>query len=167
PGPFEAETPVFSGAHDWRQVHFEVPASLVPIRFRFRFGSDGAVAGEGWYIDDVTLVPAEPGLAQGPDGRTLPRSLRLHPAAPNLLGGRGRGSRLRLDLPSPTPVSLSVVDPSGRRVRHLLSGALPAGCHIVAWDGCDDRGRALGSGAYFCILETPRQRQCQRLLIVR
>ncbi|MBD3237599.1 MAG: hypothetical protein GF330_12915, partial [Candidatus Eisenbacteria bacterium] len=47
PGPFEAETPVFSGAHDWRQVHFEVPASLVPIRFRFRFGSDGAVAGEG------------------------------------------------------------------------------------------------------------------------
>ena len=38
---------------------------------------------------------------------------------------------------------------SGRRVRSLLESHLPAGRHLIAWDGADDEGRALVSGVYF------------------
>ena len=167
PGPFAAETPVFSGSQDWRQVHFVVSASLVPVHFRFRFGSDGAVGGEGWYIDDVTLVPADPGLAGSDEGSELPLRLALRPAGPNPFGAGSRDSRLQLDLPRKTQLQMTVVDPSGRLVRRLLHGELPAGRHFVAWDGRDGRGHLLGSGAYFCILETPNGRLAQRLVVVR
>ena len=58
-GPFPAGTQIFSGRHDWRQEVFDL--SLFPagqVYFRFRFGSDGSVTGEGWYIDDVEMLPS-------------------------------------------------------------------------------------------------------------
>lgn len=58
PCPFAAGTPVYSGQHDWEEAVFDL--AIIPlggeVQFRFRFGSDGAVTGEGWYIDDVKLV---------------------------------------------------------------------------------------------------------------
>ncbi len=57
PGPFRNNMPCFSGRHDWQLAVFDLsnfpPA---PVQFRFRFGSDGANTGEGWYIDEVELV---------------------------------------------------------------------------------------------------------------
>lgn len=49
-------------------------------------------------------------------------------------------------------VSLTLHDVSGRRVRTLVDGAMPAGPARVAWDGRDDLGRMLTSGVYFARL---------------
>ena len=49
-------------------------------------------------------------------------------------------------------VELSVYDVSGRLVATLISGSLPAGAHVVTWDGTDAAGRSVSSGVYFARL---------------
>lgn len=43
---------------------------------------------------------------------------------------------------------MAVHDVRGRLVRSLPAGSLDAGPHTLAWDGWDDSGRAVASGAY-------------------
>jgi hypothetical protein len=51
------ETPCFAGTLDWHQVEFNLADYWdSDCMFRFRFGSDGAVNAEGWYIDDVRIT---------------------------------------------------------------------------------------------------------------
>jgi hypothetical protein len=53
--PFEAGTGVFSGSHGWQQETFPLGSTSGNVKFRFVFGSDAYVTGEGWYIDDVSI----------------------------------------------------------------------------------------------------------------
>ncbi len=53
--PFEGDTPCFAWTDDWTKVEFDLSAYSGPVRIRFVFGSDGYVADEGWYIDDVVI----------------------------------------------------------------------------------------------------------------
>jgi carboxypeptidase T len=79
PGPFPADTPVFSGTFDWREDAIDVTGVTGNVQFRFRFGSDGADAQEGWYVDDVILadmsdtnqLPTAPLLVSPADGATV------------------------------------------------------------------------------------------------
>jgi bacillopeptidase F len=63
--PFPGGIPCFSGSFDWEEAEFDLEAwSGETVQFRFRFGSDGGAALEGWYLDDVALwgyVGSEPG----------------------------------------------------------------------------------------------------------
>lgn len=68
PGPFSAGTPVFSGSFDWRQDAVVIEDQAGSVQFRFRFGSDGATAREGWYVDDVVVS----GVAGGNTPPTAP-----------------------------------------------------------------------------------------------
>ena len=52
-------------------------------------------------------------------------------------------------------VDLSVFDLRGRRIRRLATGPLPAGVHQAEWDGTDEQGRRLASGAYLVRLVGP------------
>jgi len=145
-GPFPAETPVWSGSHDWEPVTVDLFEYTGPIKLRWVFGSDGAVTAEGWYIDDVHIRAGIPAHAGGrPAGRNLPR---LHPVRA-LAGG---ALEIRFTLPQAAPVRLAVYDASGRLVNGLAEGAYDAGDHVIAWDGRDLRARPLGRGTYFCRL---------------
>jgi hypothetical protein len=71
-------------------------------------------------------------------------------AAPNPFPG---STRLSFILEEPASVDLSIIDAEGRRVATLLErAALAAGLHVVPWDGCDSRGRALAAGVYYEVL---------------
>ncbi len=63
PGPFAPETPCYSGTIVWGYAIFDLEGEGT-ARFRFRFGSDGAVSSVGWFVDDVQIVkvsnPAAP-----------------------------------------------------------------------------------------------------------
>jgi flagellar hook assembly protein FlgD len=50
-------------------------------------------------------------------------------------------------------VSLAIYGLRGERIRTLIDGERAAGAHSIVWDGRDDRGRAVGAGAYFYRLE--------------
>ena len=46
------------------------------------------------------------------------------------------------------PVTLTVTDAAGRKVRTLVQGRMAAGEYSVVWDGTDEAGRRVASGAY-------------------
>ncbi len=56
--PFPAGTPCYAGVNvGWSQASFDLSAYAGQnAQVRFRFGSDGYVVEEGWYIDDVQIA---------------------------------------------------------------------------------------------------------------
>ena len=58
-------------------------------------------------------------------------------------------TRFHIDLPTEGRTSLRIYDIGGRLVRALLDSELPAGGHVVLWEGRDDRGAQIASGIYF------------------
>ena len=160
PGPFAAETPVYSGSHGWEEVSVDLGGYAGTARIRFAFGSDGAVAGEGWYVDDVA-VTLQLSAAEGSTGR-LP--LALHP-----VGRRpaDHQAAVRLDLPAAGRVELGVYDINGRLVRTLHTGALSAGVHPFVWDARESSGRAAAAGVYWIRAQVGGEARTARTVIVR
>jgi len=70
----------------------------------------------------------------------------LYPARPN--PNRGTAT-IRFQLAQPGEVTLRVFDLTGRCVRTLAEGALPAGEQTRVWDGADNRGGRLSAGVYW------------------
>lgn len=58
-------------------------------------------------------------------------------------------SEIRFGLVRPVRTRLAIVDVTGRAVRTLTDGTLPAGEHGVTWDGRDASGGAVAPGIYF------------------
>jgi hypothetical protein len=87
----------------------------------------------------ITLVStAVPGLDPDAPGLALA-------ALPNPFTAE---SSIGLRLADPAAVRLTVHDVTGRLVRTLLAGVLPAGDHRVRWDGRDAAGRTVAAGSY-------------------
>jgi hypothetical protein len=80
------------------------------------------------------LAPAVPGLAINPN----PFSAK---------------TQIHYSLPKQLKVELSVYNLRGQKVRSLETEIKSSGEHILAWDGRDDRGEALGSGIYLLRFE--------------
>jgi len=54
--PFASGRGCFSGTHDWSLVEFDLSAYSGLVQLMFRFGADGNGTGEGWYVDDISVV---------------------------------------------------------------------------------------------------------------
>jgi len=52
-------------------------------------------------------------------------------------------------------------------VRSLIEAPQPSGVHSVFWDGTDQRGQAVGTGAYFYRLSAAGQVTTRAVLVVR
>ncbi len=115
--------------------------------------------GAGWWFQS-------PGSASDvPGDLPLPAVFRAYPNHPNPFNPR---TTLAFDLPAPAArVRLRLYDLHGRLVASLIDGPLPAGRHGVAWNGNDDAGRAVASGVYVSVLETPLGRASGKLTLVR
>jgi hypothetical protein len=77
------------------------------------------------------------------------------------------GADVRFDLPVQARILLEVFDTSGRRVRLLARGSMPAGGHRLHWDLRDDQGRDLRSGLYFLRLMCGDRVLTRRLVVSR
>jgi len=64
-------------------------------------------------------------------------------------------------------VELGIHDAQGRVVRNLVSQVMPAGRHLVTWDGRNEQGKEVASGAYIAVLESPSARLSQKLLVLK
>jgi hypothetical protein len=60
-------------------------------------------------------------------------------------------------------VAVRVYDAGGRLIRNLLEADLDRGAHHVVWDGRDERGRSIGAGTYFYVLETQGRQLSARM----
>jgi hypothetical protein len=164
PGPFPADTPVFSGSHGWQQETFTIEGAAGMARFRFRFGSDGADALEGWYIDDVEIHSWPPASAVPEPGRELVLRPVLLANRPNPFTPQ---TRIAFQLPGQGDVRLCVLDLQGRVVRTLVDGPLAAGHYDVIWDGADGGGRPQPAGIYFYRLEDGATSQVRKMTLLR
>ncbi len=72
-----------------------------------------------------------------------------------------------LGLPRATSVTVRIYDVSGHLVRTLLKGTLPAGTHVLRWDGTDERRRPLASGVYFYQIHAGEFSRRDRVVLVR
>lgn len=93
------------------------------------------------------------------------------PGAPALLGNTPNPfnpmTDIKFYLPEAGRVRLGVYDLGGRLVRTLADEVLPAGQRDLRWDGRDDRGRALPSGAYFYRLRHAGETLSGKMMLVR
>ncbi len=88
------------------------------------------------YLDPATATP-----------ETLPNRAILHAATPNPFNPL---TTLSFTLPTASSVSLVIYDVAGRVVRTLMQDeTLPSGTHSRTWNGTDERGQRVASGAYF------------------
>lgn len=151
-----------AGPTDWRHETIDLGAWVGQrVRVRFKLVSDTNLELDGWYVDNVRVNPVACELLAADGGRGAPRLEFLRPA-PNPARGP---ARLRFILPATEErVALTVLDVQGRSQRSVSLGPLSPGEHGWTWDGRDDGGRALPSGAYFLQLQVGSKRLVQKLL---
>jgi hypothetical protein len=129
----------------WTQVSFPLAEYAgQTVRLRYRFVSDNSGAMEGWYIDDIR-VPMVFGIEENQNTRLIPYSLQL---APNPFQ---KQITIHYALNTKEPnAQLRIYDATGRLVRSFsLSSAYSIVPSVIAWNGTDDAGNQLPSGAYF------------------
>jgi len=121
-------------------------------------GRDAATSGPDIYAIQVLATAT---LDVRDPGATALRFARPHPnPARDPL-------TLRYALAREAGVTLAVFDPSGRRVRQLVSGSEAAGEHVVVWDLRDERGNPVGAGVYFAELESGGESRIQKVMRVK
>jgi uncharacterized protein YkwD len=74
---------------------------------------------------------------------------------------------IQYQLSRPLHVRMTIHNVAGRLVRRLHDGEVPAGNHIVRWDGQDQGGRRVESGIYFCRLDAGSATRVRQILFLR
>lgn len=113
--------------------------------------------GDDTNVDNIVLSGGATPVPGAMDGPHLA-------CAPNPFNPR---TTLSFSLAAGGPVRLAIHDVAGRLVRELATGALPAGLHEAAWDGCDDLGLPLASGVYLARLQVGASVGVARLVLLR
>jgi flagellar hook assembly protein FlgD len=75
-------------------------------------------------------------------------------------------------LPEAGAVALSIHNVLGQEVRRLNPGRLGPGAHAVEWDGTDDDGAGVPSGAYFYTVTwspdgAPAESRTRSMMLIR
>jgi len=112
----------------------------------------------------LQLGPLPCWVTAAPETPVLDAARRLLPPHPNPFNPK---VTLRLRLLARGPVNLAIHDVTGRRLRELMVGELPAGEYAFDWDGCDARGAPVASGVYFARLENMAGVEAVKLVLLR
>ena len=98
------------------------------------------------------------------DPTARPRAPVLAPAYPNPFNA---ATVLEYGLDAAAPVELILYSADGRRVRRLVDGVRAAGSHRATWDGRDEGGAPVATGAYFAHLQVGRTGISRSLMLLR
>lgn len=116
-------------------------------------------------IDDFTIEAfTSTGLSAVDDTPALDRPVVLRQNHPNPFNPT---TSIGFALPRAIQTELVVYTIDGRRVATLVNEVLPAGEHHVSWNGQDENGRPVASGAYFYRLSAGDELQVKRMVLVK
>ncbi len=136
----------------------------------YRLGAKGWSALPTWTDAGRSIAETRGGgvfwLAPGEiGGGPAPARAALHPNAPNPFNPR---TAIRYDVPAPgARVRLAIYSIEGRLVRSLANGFEPAGPRVRIWDGRNDAGGPVASGAYFLLYDAGREVFTRRMTLLR
>ena len=158
--PFTAGTPVFSGQiSSWQQETFDLSAFSGVVKIRFRFGSDGFVTDEGWYIDDVTIEGIVAGTNPDNQDLNLPYEFSLSQNYPNPFNPT---TTIKYSLPNSEFVTIKIYDLLGKEISTLVSEQFSKGNHQIIWNASE-----FSSGVYFYSIEAGDFKQTRKLVLMK
>jgi hypothetical protein len=94
----------------------------------------------------------------------IPSELTLQQNYPNPFNPT---TTIAFSLPEKTRVTLAIYDVHGRLVTRLVDAELDAGFKEYRWDGTDSRRCPVGSGVYFCRLDTGTGTLVEKMVLLR
>ena len=112
---------------------------------------------------EITL-PQAPETAVAEAEGVVPATFALAQNFPNPFNP---STTIAFQLGLPSQVELSIYSMNGQRVRTLFSGTLPAGPHRQQWDGRDERGKRVASGAYLYRLSAGDFVATRQLMLIK
>ena len=101
---------------------------------------------------------------EGLSSEGVPVAFKLVQNAPNPFNPV---TKVAYHVPSESRVTIRVFDVTGRLVTTLVDGVVEPGRHAAVWNGTNDRGESVGSGVYFCTMETPDFRDSQKMTLLK
>ena len=94
----------------------------------------------------------------------IPAATGLSQNAPNPFNAE---TLVRFQLSAAGAVRVRLYNALGQLLADLVDGAFAAGHYAVGWDGRDRNGYTVGSGLYFCVLETEQGAWKRRMTLLR
>ena len=151
------------------------------VLYNFAGGNIGPISGalfdfsfrvDGGGFDPNTDISLTEFLAVNPSAdfmpveikNLLPEQFRLAQNYPNPFNAN---TNIRFDLKSAEQVELSVYDILGRKIAVLLNESLPAGSHVVTWDGRSGDGNPAATGVYFYRLRAANFDDTKKMVLVK
>lgn len=64
-------------------------------------------------------------------------------------------------------VKIGIYDISGALVKQIINKKHNAGNYTVYWDGCDNTNKPVGSGVYFCILNSGSKENINKMVLMK
>ena len=163
-GAQQSGQPYFEGSQAawvFNEVDLAPWLGLADVRFRFVLGSDGSVQKDGFTFDEF-MIDGVGAIVTGADN--IPVAVRLDGVSPNPFNP---STNVRFTLARDGLARLDVFDVTGRLVRTLVDGRLPAGDHAVTWNGRNDDGSQTASGLYFVRLRSGGVSETAKALLVK
>ncbi len=128
--------------------------------------------GDVWRIYSSGPIPPREGDVysftptgvEGAPSEITSTSLHLHQNAPNPFK---QLTTINYQLAKPGLVNLKVYNIAGQLVKTLVSGQVSAGLHTIKWDGRDNQGNKVSSGAYVYRLQAGNKDMTKKLVILK
>jgi hypothetical protein len=126
---------------------------------------------------DQYALDFEGGTLRGADNQPLDadlEGLEMKPGLPTVFRLVGNSpnpfnpvTKIAYHVPYESDVSIRIYDVAGREVRVLVDGVVEPGRHQAVWNGRDEAGEVIGSGVYFCVMDTPDYHGGQKMLLLK
>ena len=134
------------------------------LRFRLNdVSSSVELTDPGWTIDNITVLRGMSTANEDAVSPAIPQSA-LYPNFPNPFNPV---TNISFSMGKAAPASLKIYNLKGQLVRTLISGLTAKGDHRISWNGCDDKGGAVGSGVYLYRLETEDYTRSLKMVLMK
>lgn len=109
-------------------------------------------------IDDIKV--SQTGTAND-DNVTLPEHDKLMTCYPNPFTA---GTAVSYQIKESKHVKIEIFNTKGQKVRTLTNSIAMKGKHNLNWDGKDDEGKSIGSGVYYCRMQTDSYKSARKMI---
>ncbi|HOC25213.1 MAG TPA: FlgD immunoglobulin-like domain containing protein [bacterium] len=133
---------------------------------RYRYVDETAEAGKVYYYQIVDIAADGQMQWHGPVMVEVakPTANRLDQNSPNPFNAT---TRISYSIKQPGQVVLAIYNLQGQRVRTLVAKPHETGSYSAIWDGRDDAGHDLPTGAYLYLLKMPDAELSQRMTLIK
>jgi hypothetical protein len=167
---FQLTYPVLLGNDQLKNQYNLAGSHVSPFPRDYIIGKNGLIAYAAAEFDPeamIAVIEKELGATAVEErNETAPQDFALQGSYPNP-AQFANVVRIEYRLPQPSAVRLQIYDLNGRLVRTLAAGQQSAGEHTAHWNGRDEAGAFVPSGAYFLRLQTRHGLHARKLMVIR